>query len=167
MNIDMQKLAELGFIEVTSEGETSYVKTTIAHDVPYLREHAVDGEVLREGDTVTLTLLSSGEISMSYADEHECYAVSSPEGMALLYDVGYPRPEVQHQPQAPLVQEKDAIQRRDEALEIASRFGGTDEPHHKSWVIDQMCRALLGSEYEAWVAKRKDDGYDWDVGITP
>jgi hypothetical protein len=30
------------------------------------------------------------------------------------------------------------------ALDIANRYGGYDGGHHKSWVIDQMVRALLG-----------------------
>lgn len=58
------------------------------------------------------------------------------------------------------------------ALEIACRFGQIDGDHHKAWVIDQMCRALLGEGYAAWVAEANsgDDGpeaYDWDVGIPP
>lgn len=68
--------------------------------------------------------------------------------------------------------EKDAVQRRDEALEIALRYGQIDGEHHKAWVIDQMCRALLGEEYEQWVADANDgeDGpqtYTWDEGIAP
>jgi len=68
--------------------------------------------------------------------------------------------------------EKDAIQRRDEALELARRFGQSEKAHHKAWVIDQMCRVLLGEEYEAWVADAKagEDGpdtYDWNTGIAP
>lgn len=67
---------------------------------------------------------------------------------------------------------KDAVQRCDDALDIALRHGLTKESHHQAWVIDQMCRALLGVEYESWVAKVRagDDGpntYDWDTGIVP
>ena len=58
------------------------------------------------------------------------------------------------------------------ALEVAERFGGIDGDHHKTWVIDQMVRALTGKGYAAWVADMKDgaDGpntYDWDEGIAP
>jgi hypothetical protein len=58
------------------------------------------------------------------------------------------------------------------ALEIAERYGQIDGAHHKAWVIDQMVRALTGSDYEAWVAHSKDgedgpDTYDWDEGIAP
>ncbi len=57
-------------------------------------------------------------------------------------------------------------------LSIASQYGQIDGAHHKSWVIDQMVRTLLGDEYAAWVAdyKRGEDGpdtYSWDEGIAP
>ncbi|WP_104565831.1 hypothetical protein [Ralstonia mannitolilytica] len=69
-------------------------------------------------------------------------------------------------------QQEELLRRRDEALDIAVRFGGIDGEHHKAWVIDQMCRALLGDEYDAFVAEVKDgeegpDAYDWDVGVAP
>lgn len=58
------------------------------------------------------------------------------------------------------------------ALEVAYRFGGIGGEHHKTWVVDQMVRALTGSRYEEWVraAKAGEDGpetYDWDTGIAP
>lgn len=65
--------------------------------------------------------------------------------------------------------ESDAISG---ALEIAMRFGSIDGEHHKAWVIDQMCRALLGAQYESFIAEAKagEDGldtYEWDVGTPP
>lgn len=58
------------------------------------------------------------------------------------------------------------------ALEIAHDYGQTDGAHHKTWVIDQMVRALMGDDYEAWAAAYMDgeDGpetYFWDEGIAP
>ena len=58
------------------------------------------------------------------------------------------------------------------ALELADRFGSIDGEHHKTWVLDQMVRALTGAAYPAWVAKHRagDDGpetYDWNEGIAP
>lgn len=60
------------------------------------------------------------------------------------------------------------------ALDFAVRYGGIDGDHHKSWVIDQMVRALIGDDakYAAWVreANAGEDGpdtYEWDVGIPP
>jgi hypothetical protein len=58
------------------------------------------------------------------------------------------------------------------ALNIAMRYGGTDESHHARWVIDQMVRCLTGTKYDRWVAEYRDgeDGpqsYEWDVGIPP
>ncbi|WP_198368420.1 hypothetical protein [Burkholderia ubonensis] len=69
-------------------------------------------------------------------------------------------------------QQEDLTRRRDAALDLARRYGGTQGDHHKAWVIDQMCRALLGDEYEAFIrsAKSGEDGpetYEWDVGVAP
>ena len=68
--------------------------------------------------------------------------------------------------------EKDAIERRDEALALAKRFGGIQESHHQSWLLDQMCRVLLGDEYPQWVAEFEagDNGpktHQWQSGIAP
>jgi hypothetical protein len=66
----------------------------------------------------------------------------------------------------------DLLRSREIALDIAKSYGGIDGDHHKAWVIDQMCRALLGEEYEKFVADARagEDGpetYEWDVGIAP
>lgn len=58
------------------------------------------------------------------------------------------------------------------ALTVAFKHGGTDGAHHKDWVIDQMCRAITGKNYEAFVeyAKNGEDGpdtYSWEEGIAP
>ena len=58
------------------------------------------------------------------------------------------------------------------ALTVARLFGGTDGAHHKTWVIDQMVRALTGNNYEFWVKEvcAGEDGpdtYSWDKGIAP
>ncbi|HDS1721733.1 hypothetical protein NPS53_09485 [Pseudomonas putida] len=65
--------------------------------------------------------------------------------------------------------EKDAIQRRDEALEVARQFGNIRGSHHQAWVIDQMCRVLLGNEYPSWVADTaaNREPASWDTGIAP
>jgi hypothetical protein len=62
--------------------------------------------------------------------------------------------------------------RIDAALDIANRYGGIDGAHHKTWVIDQMVRALLRDQYEHWVTHHcaGDNGpntYSWDEGIPP
>ena len=61
-----------------------------------------------------------------------------------------------------------------DALAFAVRYGQIDGAHHKAWVIDQMCRALLGTEeaYIQFVAEAcaGEDGphtYGWDEGIAP
>jgi len=59
-----------------------------------------------------------------------------------------------------------------DALNIIEQFGGIDGDHHKTWVIDQVARSLLGDNYEKWVKEMKvgEDGpntYDWSEGIAP
>lgn len=60
----------------------------------------------------------------------------------------------------------------EQALEIAVRYGGIDGEHHKTWVIDQMVRALAGDGYKALVADACNgpegpNTWDWDEGIAP
>lgn len=67
--------------------------------------------------------------------------------------------------------------RIEKALNIAWRFGTIDGDHHKMWVIDQMVRALCGTEekYLEWVkayqtpviSGEHTEYYEWDTGITP
>ena len=62
--------------------------------------------------------------------------------------------------------------RIERALKIAIRYGQIDGDHHKAWVIDQMVRALTGSDYKRIImeAKAGEDGpdtYSWDVGVIP
>lgn len=90
----------------------------------------------------------------------------------------------------------DAHEAIEAAIAIAVKYGGIDGDHHKTWVIDQMVRALTGcpvvsktatdvcgyeytfevlgesAKYIAFVreACAGEDGpntYDWDVGIAP
>lgn len=61
---------------------------------------------------------------------------------------------------------------QNEVIGIAVRFGGFEQAHHKSWVIDQMVRSLSGNDYERVVkeARSGEDGensYSWDEGIAP
>jgi len=70
------------------------------------------------------------------------------------------------------VQEKDAIQRRDDALDLARRFGLSQDTENRAWLIDQMCRSLLGDEYKGWVAETNAGANGlgttaWEIGIAP
>ena len=63
-------------------------------------------------------------------------------------------------------------ERIDEAMEIIERFGQIDGDHHKTWVIDQVVRKLIGDNYEEWKTAWEDgeDGpgtYQWDCGCPP
>ena len=51
-----------------------------------------------------------------------------------------------------------------DAVKVAADHGQTDGAHHKAWVIDQMLRALLGTDYDAWVSSYPDE---WDTGVAP
>lgn len=68
----------------------------------------------------------------------------------------------------------DPLRRISKALDVATRYGGIDGDHHKTWVIDQMVRALMGDplSYELWVrihcsGEDGPDTYEWDEGIPP
>ena len=53
------------------------------------------------------------------------------------------------------------------AVRIAAHYGGTDGAHHKTWVIDQMVRELLGDKaYPAWIGINFSES-GWDKGIAP
>lgn len=66
-------------------------------------------------------------------------------------------------------------ERIERALKIAWRYGQIYGDHHKTWVIDQMVRALCGNEeeYVRWVRayeaplSRPCDYYEWHTGIAP
>ncbi|MER7166740.1 hypothetical protein ABT336_11850 [Micromonospora sp. NPDC000207] len=58
------------------------------------------------------------------------------------------------------------------ATELALEYGQTDGDHHKTWVIDQMLRALTGDRYPEVIAEYRagEDGpdtYAWDEGTAP
>lgn len=60
----------------------------------------------------------------------------------------------------------------DRAIKIAIRFGGLTKAPQKSWVIDQMVRALTGDSYEKTIAAAKAGSesfapYEWDRGEAP
>jgi hypothetical protein len=65
--------------------------------------------------------------------------------------------------------------RIEKALDIATQYGGIDGGHHKTWIIDQMVRALTGENYEQWVKDyqgKYDEElelyeYEWECGIAP
>jgi len=60
------------------------------------------------------------------------------------------------------------VERMESACEVAHDYAGCEGDHHRMWVIDQMLRALLRSDYEKWIAEYLDGGkYEWDVGIAP
>lgn len=56
----------------------------------------------------------------------------------------------------------------EKAVDLAFQYGQIDGAHHKTWVIDQMVRALLGPDYDIFISEYQEGGeYEWDVGIAP
>ena len=53
----------------------------------------------------------------------------------------------------------DPHRRIADAMDIIEHYGGIDGGHHKQWVIDQVVRILLGSDYSAWI-ERMCNGID-------
>lgn len=60
--------------------------------------------------------------------------------------------------------------------EFIENWGMVDGAHHKQWVIDQIMRILLDTEYDKWLIgyqeyTEDDDGgyneYEWDEGVAP
>ena len=47
----------------------------------------------------------------------------------------------------------DLDARISKAIDLAVQWGGIDGGHHKTWVIDQMVRALAGPDYDRVVAR--------------
>jgi len=56
-----------------------------------------------------------------------------------------------------------------DALDLIEQYGSIDGGHHKQWLLDQVVRALLGPDYDDWLAEMNaDPDYDpWDHGIPP
>jgi hypothetical protein len=73
------------------------------------------------------------------------------------------------------IDQKEAVDRINKALDIAWSDSWYDGDHHKMWVIDQMVRALSGPDYDKFVKdyerEYKDDGEicssEWDPGRAP
>jgi hypothetical protein len=68
--------------------------------------------------------------------------------------------------------EKTRLEAIGSALNIIERYGQIDGSHHKTWVIDQVARILLGDDYPSWVIDMKagsdgPDSYGYDEGIAP
>ena len=60
-------------------------------------------------------------------------------------------------------------QRIKAAVAVAVQYGGIDGDHHKTWVIDQMLRELLGETYDEFREDVLEEGgkYEWSEGIAP
>jgi len=72
-------------------------------------------------------------------------------------------------------EDKDAIERRDEAIDLILKHGQHPGNEEKAWVIDQVARILLGYEYESAIqqynqlsdANHIHQAGPWGFGKTP
>jgi hypothetical protein len=69
-------------------------------------------------------------------------------------------------------EKEDLLKKGAKALNVAVEWGGLKQAKHKAWVIDQMVRALTGSNYDALVARARSgekgpETYAWDCGVEP
>ena len=61
----------------------------------------------------------------------------------------------------------------DKAVDLISKYGGSDDAHHKQWILDQTLRILMGKVvYSKWLkvycsGEDGPDTYEWDKGIAP
>lgn len=69
---------------------------------------------------------------------------------------------------------KNVEKLRDEAVDLILQYGMIDGSHHKQWVLDQVLRILLDTEYDGVIetfnsfTDENNELYDeWDVGIAP
>lgn len=67
------------------------------------------------------------------------------------------------------MKDADRLARRAQrAVNLIGRYGGIDGEHHKTWLIDQVMRVLLGAaEYRAFRKDREAADYGWDEGCPP
>ena len=68
--------------------------------------------------------------------------------------------------------EKDAIERRDEAIALIEKHGQGDRFSERNWLMDQIVQILLGDEYQQWVEEYEKAGKPipvrkWFVGTPP
>lgn len=96
----IDKLVSLGFTLTNYQGQEGdfYVKKMKASEVPYLVKHVIDDDLLFSSDEVTYCVCPDGEVQLVYADQFEKAPMLSPEGRALLTDIGYPSYDLGEQP---------------------------------------------------------------------
>jgi hypothetical protein len=58
-------------------------------------------------------------------------------------------------------------QRVKRAVDLGIRYGQIEGDHHRLWVIDQMLRILLDSDYDQVIRESNGTDYEWDTGVAP
>lgn len=96
--MDLKKLEQAGFVPTTYPGQPGVflTKRMPIDDMPYAREHIVDGELVGDSDIAVIEyvpdpLFKGGGVQMTVEKTdyiEEAVAVDSEEGVALLRDAG-------------------------------------------------------------------------------
>jgi hypothetical protein len=94
MTINKDDLLAAGFAEKTYENQVGIfiAKSLKAWDMPYMKEHVIDGEYIFEDSDVVVEVTPRNEVQLfvAHADYLEGpYPVDSEDGHALLKDAGY------------------------------------------------------------------------------
>lgn len=71
-----------------------------------------------------------------------------------------------------LVEPEKRTEAMKKALQIFNQYGGIEGDHHRTWVLDQIVRALTGPHYEVYVLYHKhgengSNTYSYDCGTPP
>lgn len=93
----VEALAAAGFTAKNAGTfQACFSKTMKAWDMPYMREHAVDGEHIFEASDIVVDVTLAGEVTLSIEDcpgaNEGPVDVTSGEGVAILRDAGVKLP---------------------------------------------------------------------------
>ncbi len=89
--MDKETLLAGGFVPTTHPGQTGefLTKRTLVEDLPYAREHMVDGSYIRASFEAITEVTPQGDVNFYIPDSEYVegpYALASDEGLALVND---------------------------------------------------------------------------------
>lgn len=98
------RLIDSGFAPAVRDEETVLRKTMPVWDMPYAREHMVDGVHIFDNDQAVIEVATDGLVKLSIGDgryDEEPVSGETPEGFGVLIDAGMvfkPEPSLRHAP---------------------------------------------------------------------
>ena len=64
-----------------------------------------------------------------------------------------------------------AIERLKNIRKLIEAYGYIDGAHHKQWLLDQIMREIMGTQYDQWKYEYEhvndEKEYTWNQGIRP